>query len=58
MYTSTKQVDPAKKYATADSKKFDCWIYKFCGKVTMVEFYVLNNIWLEASQLLLSVLNS
>ena len=34
MYTSTKQVDPAKKYATVDSKKFDCWIYKFCGKVT------------------------
>lgn len=32
MSTSTKQMDPARKYATADAKKLGCWICNFCGK--------------------------
>ncbi|KAG2291760.1 hypothetical protein Bca52824_038429 [Brassica carinata] len=32
MSTSTKQMDPTRKYATADTKKLGCWICNFCGK--------------------------
>lgn len=34
MSTSSKQTDPAYKYATPDPKKFGNWICNFCGKVT------------------------
>lgn len=34
MSTSSKQVDPAYKYATQDPKKYGSWICNFCGKVT------------------------